>query len=116
MSNQVVIWKEPTGTLVPKTANDAGSIAQVARSLSPRDQKQIVTAFQSESYEMMAGFVLNKALSQLKRSLSSLGMSFIGEMLGRADLNEDSVPTVSISNFEAVTLARELGLINSTDA
>ena len=65
---------------------------------------------------MMAGFVLTKALSQLKRSLSALGMAFVGEMLGRPDLTEDSVPTVSISNFEAVTLARELGLVNSTDA
>jgi hypothetical protein len=43
-------------------------------------------------------------------------MAFVGEMLGRADLDEDSVPTVSISNYEAITLARELGLINSTDA
>ena len=116
MSGQVIVWKEPNSSLVPKGASDAGSIAQVAKTLSQRDQKQIVSAFQSESYEMMAGFVLNKALSQLKRSLASLGMSFVGEMLGRADLDEDSVPTVSISNFEAVTLARELGLINSTDA
>lgn len=116
MNGQVMVWKEPTSALVPKAVNDAGAIAQVAKTLSQRDQKQIVTAFQAESYEMMAGFVLNKALSQLKRSLASLGMSFVGEMLGRADLGEDSVPTVSISNFEAVTLARELGLINSTDA
>lgn len=64
----------------------------------------------------MAGFVLNKALSQLKRSLAAMGMTFVGEMLGRADINEDSVPTVSISDYEAITLARELGLINSTDS
>jgi hypothetical protein len=65
---------------------------------------------------MMAGFVLNKALSQLKRALSSMGMTFVGEMLGRADISEESVPTVSISDYEAITLARELGVINSTDA
>jgi hypothetical protein len=65
---------------------------------------------------MMAGFVLNKALSQLKRALASLGMAFVGEMLGRPDLDEDSVPTVSISNSEAIKLGKELGLINSTDA
>jgi hypothetical protein len=116
MNNSVVAWKEPTGTVVPRAADSALAIATVAKNLSTRDQKQIVTAFQSESFEMMAGFVLNKALSQLKRALASLGMAFVGEMLGRADLNEDSVPTVSISNYEAITLARELGLINSTDA
>lgn len=116
MNNSVVVWKEPVGTVVPKAANTAQAIACVAKSLTSRDQKQIITAFKSESFEMMAGFVLNKALSQLKLALASLGMAFVGEMLGRADLNDDSVPTASISNFESVTLARELGLINATDA
>lgn len=112
----IVVWKEPQGSVVPKAAANAVAIASVAKNLSTRDQKQIVSAFESESFEMMAGFVLNKALSQLKRALASLGMTFVGEMLGRADINEDSVPTVSISDYEAITLARELGVINSTDA
>lgn len=116
MPNTVAVWTEPTGTVVPKSATTALDIAQAARALSTRDQRQIVTAFQSEAYEMMAGFVLNKALSQLKRQLASLGMEFVGEMLGRQDLNADSLPTVSISNYEAIHLARELGIINSTDA
>lgn len=116
MTNSVVVWKEPSGTIVPKGAANAQEIAGVARTLSTRDQKQIVAAFQSDSFEMMAGFVLNKALSQLKRALASLGMTFVGEMLGRADISEESVPTVSISDYEAITLARELGLINTTDA
>lgn len=116
MSNSIAVWKEPLGTIVPKTAAQAYEIANVAVNLSSRDQRQIITAFDSNSFEMLAGFVLNKALSQLKRALASLGMAFVGEMLGRADLDEDSVPTVSISNYEAITLARELGLINSTDA
>lgn len=114
--NTIIVWKEPQGTVVPKSADSALAIAGVAKNLSSRDQKQIISAFQSESFEMMAGFVLNKALSQLKRALASMGMTFVGEMLGRADINEDSVPTVSISDYEAITLARELGVINSTDA
>ncbi|SDV48027.1 hypothetical protein [Chitinasiproducens palmae] len=114
--NAIVAWKEPQGTVVPRSADNAVVIAGVAKNLSTRDQKQIVAAFESESFEMMAGFVLNKALSQLKRALASMGMTFVGEMLGRADINEDSVPTVSISDYEAITLARELGVINSTDA
>jgi hypothetical protein len=116
MANSVVVWKEPTGTIVPKSATTAVAIAGVAKSLSSRDRQQIITAFQSESFEMVAGFILNKALSQLKRQLASLGMEFVGEMLGRPDINQDSLPTSSISNYEAINLARELGIINSTDA
>jgi hypothetical protein len=116
MNNPVAVWKEPSGTLVPKDASTASEIAKVATTLSSRDQHQIVTAYNSQAYEMMALFVMNKAFSQLKRQLASLGMEFVGEMLGRPDLNEDSVPTVSLSDYEAVTLARSLGIINSTDA
>ncbi|MBX9776633.1 MAG: hypothetical protein K2Y71_19825 [Xanthobacteraceae bacterium] len=116
MANSVVVWTEPGGAIVPKSATTAVDIANVAKALSTRDKRQIVTAFESEAYEMMAGFILNKALSQLKRQLASLGMEFVGEMLGRQDLNADSIPTVAISNFEAINLARELGIINSTDA
>ena len=116
MSRSVIVWKEPAGTVVPKTAHDSLEIVSVASALSSRDKKQIVNAFNSESYEMMAGFVLSKTLSQLKVALATLGMAFIGEMLGRADIDEDSVPTVSISNYESINLARELGFISSTDA
>jgi hypothetical protein len=114
--NSIVVWSEPQGAVVPKAADSAQVIAGVAKNLTTRDQKQIVSAFESESFEMMSGFVLNKALSQLKRSLASMGMTFVGEMLGRADISEDSIPTVSISDYEAITLARELGVVNSTDA
>jgi hypothetical protein len=116
MTNSVVVWTEPAGSIVPKSASTAAAIAEIAPGLTSRDRRQIVNAYESESFEMMAGFVLNKALSQLKRALASLGMAFVGEMLGRPDLDEDSVPTVSISNSEAIKLGKELGLINSTDA
>jgi hypothetical protein len=116
MANSVVVWNEPTSTIVPKSATTAHEITGVAKALSRRDQDQIVAAFRSESFEMMAGFVLNKALSQLKRQLASLGMEFVGEMLSRPDINEDSLPTATISNYEAINLARDLGIINATDA
>jgi hypothetical protein len=116
MHNALTVWAEPTGTVVPSSASTPPAIVSAAKALTPRDHKQIVTAFESESYEMVAGFVLNKALSQLKKQLSTLGMEFVGEMLGRQDLNDDSIPTVSISNYEAIRLAQELGVINSTDA
>ncbi|MCC0805710.1 hypothetical protein FPV16_05635 [Methylobacterium sp. W2] len=116
MPNALTVWTEPTGAIVPRSAIAPNAIVAVAKGLTTRDQRQVVAAFEAESYEMVAGFVLNKALSQLKKQLSSLGMEFVGEMLGRQDLDADSIPTVSISNFEAVRLAQELGILNSTDA
>ncbi len=116
MANALTVWTEPSGTIVPRSEMNPPAIVSAAKALTTRDQRQIATAFEAESYEMVASFVLNKALSQLKKQLSSLGMEFVGEMLGRQDLDEDSIPTVSISNYEAIRLAQELGVINSTDA
>ncbi|WP_322895630.1 MULTISPECIES: hypothetical protein [unclassified Yoonia] len=116
MTNNIAVWTEPTGSIVPKSESAPNIIVTAAIGLAPREQRQIVAAFSSESYEMVSGFVLGKALAQLKKQLSTLGMEFVGEMLGRQDINEDSVPTSSISNFEAIRLAQDLGIIGSTDA
>lgn len=116
MNTALTVWKEPAAALVSKSEMSPPAIVAPATALSTRDRKQIITAFEVESYEMVAGFVLNKSLAQLKQQLSSLGMEFVGEMLGRQDLDEDSIATVEISNFEAINLAKELGMVSSLDA
>lgn len=115
MSKALTIWSEPKANL-PETARRPSEIVSYAVQLSPKDQKQIVSAFNTASYEMAAGFVLKRTLSTLKRQLASLGMQFIGEMLGRSDIDETSTPSTSISDFEAITLARELGILGLLDA
>jgi hypothetical protein len=41
-------------------------------------------------------------------------MDFVGEMLGRPDLDEDSDPSTSIGDHEAISLAEDLGIITPT--
>lgn len=84
--------------------------------LSTRDISAIVVAFDHGNYEMAATFVWTKAASVLKRQVATLGMEFVGEMLGRPDLNEDSDPSKSFSDLEAISLAEDLGMINSTQS
>lgn len=73
----------------------------------------IVNAIENESYEMVATFVWTKAAAVLKKQVATLGMEFVGEMLGRPDLNEDSDPATSIADNEAISLAEDLGMISS---
>ncbi len=113
-SNEIVEWspREPS-----EIANADGpqAIVQFATpQLSTRDMNAIALAFQNETYEMAATFVWAKASSVLKKQVSTLGMEFVGEMLGRPDLNEDSDPATSISDHEAITLAEDLGMISTT--
>lgn len=82
--------------------------------LSQRDIRAIIAAFDSRSYEMAATFVWTKAASVLKRHIASLGMEFVGEMLRRADIRENSDPAVVLSDREAISLAEDLGMVNAT--
>ncbi|HEV8067295.1 MAG TPA: hypothetical protein VGP76_06145 [Planctomycetaceae bacterium] len=65
---------------------------------------------------MAASFAWSKAIATLKKQLGGLGMEFVGEMLGRTDLDESSNPITDIREDEAIHLAEQLGMISTTEA
>jgi hypothetical protein len=65
---------------------------------------------------MVATFVWSKASAVLKKQIATLGMDFVGEMLGRPDLNAHSDPATSIADYEAIRLAEDLALVKPTQA
>lgn len=114
--NAIRPWSAEESAIIPK-ASEPDQIVIFARpQLSSRDMQSIVSAFNSESYEMVSAFVWSKAAAVLKKQISKLGMEFVGEMLGRPDLDEDSDPATSIADHEAIALAEDLGIISSTQA
>jgi hypothetical protein len=108
-------WTPTDPMLIAPTAQP-DEIVQRAAQLTERDQKAIVQAFQTGSYEMAATFIWSKAIAALKKQLAMLGMEFIGEMLGRTDLDESSNPMTDIREDEAIELAEQLGMVNTTEA
>jgi hypothetical protein len=52
----------------------------------------------------------------LKKELSSVGVGLLGEMLGKADVDEDDDVEDIITTKEAIILAEELGIVSPTDA
>ncbi|HTD23337.1 MAG TPA: hypothetical protein VK738_11825 [Terriglobales bacterium] len=110
----IQVWS-PSDLIIIPSGSQPEEIVEFAKpQLSSRDMKSIVTAFQAESYEMVATFVWTKASAVLKKQIATLGMDFVGEMLGRPDLDEDSDPATSIADHEAISLAEDLCLITST--
>ena len=85
----LVVWEAIQPVDLASTATPT-EIAAKARALSARDVRSITTAFQSESYEMVSTFVWTRAITSLKKQIASLGMEFVGQMLGRPDINDDS--------------------------
>jgi hypothetical protein len=95
--------------------SDAKKIASYSKHLSTRETEQIIHGFQSGSYEMVTSFVWSRATTVLRKELAKLGMDFIGEILGRPDIDEDSAPQ-EISETEAINLAENLGMVSATEA
>jgi hypothetical protein len=107
-------WSAPEAIVIPNDATAEQIVAWAQPQLSSREMRSIVNAFQSESYEMAATYVWAKASVVLKKQIATLGMDFVGEMLGRPDLDDDSDPATSLADYEAVSLAEDLGIITST--
>jgi hypothetical protein len=118
MSDQITLWKNTTGISIPPGAHDPKEILPHAntRQLTTRDQHQLISAFKDGSYEMVSTFLWTKSLAALKVQLSRLGAGFIAEMLDRPDISESSSIDQILTDYEALRLAEELGIISTTGA
>jgi hypothetical protein len=113
--SSVVLWEAKGQQIVPATATTHKAILKCAQQLSKRDLKQISDAFEMKSYEIATTYIWVKAMASLKQQIASLGMEFVGEMLGRPDIDQNS-NVESITDYDAVSLAQDLGMVTSTEA
>lgn len=103
--------------VVPNGEDDAPTIlTSYAKQLNTRDRNQLISAFNNKSYEMASSYIWQKTLSLLKEKLESLGIVFLSEILNRPDIKENSLIEQKISDYEAIGLSEELGLIDRTGA
>jgi hypothetical protein len=118
IKEQIVLWQPKLPVRVPATAIDAKEIVPFANAhqLTTRDKRQIISAFENDHYEMMSSFVWTKALSSLKAQLGKLGAAFISEMLDRPDIDASSSIDQALTDYDALRLAQELGVISGTGA
>ncbi len=116
-TNAVTVWIPSDVVTIPSTVESVDAIVQYgSATLSRRDMNSIVAGFQAQGYEMVSTFVWTKAAATLKKQVATLGMEFVGEMLGRPDLDDDSDPTTAIADHEVIALAEDLGMITATQA
>lgn len=115
MSN-VILWQPENGDLIPVSVKTPSQISEYALQLSLKDKRQIVSAFESGHFEMGINYLWGKTTTALKKELSAVGISLLGEMLGKADVDEDDDVEDFITTKESIVLAEELGIVSSTDA
>lgn len=115
-STELVVWQNNALPAIPKKVSKIEDLVTYGVQLQVKDKKQIVSAFNNEAYEMVSTYTWTKAITSLKNQLSKMGVSFIAEMLDRPDINEHTDIQQAISEFEAIRLAEEFGVISGTAA
>lgn len=116
MNNNIVLWQPENGKLIPSSAKTPTTITKYAVQLSIKDKKQIVSAYESGHFEMAVTYLWGKTVTALKKELSTVGVSLLGEMLGKTGVDEDDDVEDILTTKDAIRLAEELGIVSSTDA
>lgn len=116
MSDSLTIWEPVDVVVIPPESNTPTAITQLAVQLAPADRDQIVFALEKGYFEMGINHLWIRAMSALKRELGALGCEFLGEMLGRPDIDESDDPQDILGDKDALRLAEELGIVSSVEA
>lgn len=116
MANELKLWQPESGELLPAGVNTPAEITGYAQQLSKKDKNQISAAFDGRFFEMGLNFLWTRTIAALKRELSNVGVSLVGEMLGKSDVDEDDEIDDIVTTKEAIRLAEELGIVTATDA
>jgi hypothetical protein len=116
MTNKEMLWIGPSGLQIPTECTEPQEIIFYANGLSNKQKRGISLAFEHKAFDMGAEYTWRRSMIKLKYTLKSLGMAFIGEMLGNDEINEYSNIEMVINDFNTISLAEHLGVINATGA
>jgi len=114
MSN-TSLWKSNSEITISKK-EDISSVLDIAVQLKTSDRNQIVAAYESGNYQMLSNYVWNKTITAIKSQLAKMGGAFVGEMLDREDITDFTNLQHVITDFDALQLAKDLGLISNKSA
>lgn len=112
MAREVVLWNVGFDAVVPDSLSDPQELSGRALQLRDRERRQVAANFAAGNYEVASTYIWTRTMALLKKQLASLGPEFVGELLQRPDLDEYSDVTTSISDSEAISLARDLGIFS----
>lgn len=115
LMSEIQLWKSNKEIVVGDTEN-IDSVVSYARQLKSTDQRQLISAYNSGNFQMLSTYVWSKTITTLKSQLAKMGGAFVGEMLDRPDINDLSNLQQAITDFEAIQLSENLGLISSKSA
>lgn len=104
-----VLWTASNGIIMPKKT-EIREVLALSVQLRKKEIATIYALYNGESYEVASEIIWERAIRVLRERVLSLGLEFVGEMVGL-----DNIDYVrELPAFEVINLAAELGFINST--
>lgn len=115
-NNTLALWDAPAPNKISDKTTDLSVISSSALLLRRREREQILANLEAGHFEVATTFVWQRTMTLLKKQLSTLGNEFVGELLQRPDIDENSEISTVVSDREAISLARDLGMLTPTQA
>ncbi len=116
-ANAIIPWQSNKPAVIPKEAVKPGEIVEkYGLALRPADKRALVNAFERGDFGMAAEYLWHRSMSRLRTRLASLGMRFLGEMLNREDISEESSVETVLTDHDTIYLAEALGFVDATGA
>lgn len=116
MNNAMTLWQPDNPGRLPADARTPKAIMKYAEQLSAKDRRQIISAFNTEHYEMGLNFLWLRTITAVNRELATVGIGLLGEMLGRVESSEDDDVEDLLTIRDTIRLAGELGIVTKTEA
>ncbi|MGY4384135.1 hypothetical protein ACVWYN_001161 [Pedobacter sp. UYP24] len=113
--SKLELWKSNSDIAISKT-EDISSALTLAIQLRESDKIQIISAYNGGNYQMLSTYVWTKTINAIKAQLAKMGSAFVGEMLDRPDISESTNLNNAITDFDALQLAQDFGLITNKSA
>ena len=108
-NNMPVLWTASSGVSLPKS-DEVAKVLSYNIQLKEKEIKCVTNNYVDENFEMASEFVWERTIKILRDRVLSLGVEFVGEMIG---FNNNAYIR-ELPAFEVINLASELGFIDST--
>lgn len=103
------LWTAANGIQLPKKA-DVATVLACNVQLREKEIKGIYGLYTGENFEFASETIWERSILILRERVLSLGLEFVGEMVGLDNLEY----VKELPAFEVINLAAELGFINNT--
>lgn len=108
-SDLPALWTAANGIQLPKKI-EIGNVLEYNVQLREKELKGIYGLYASDNFEFASETIWERSILILRERVLSLGLEFVGEMVGLDNLDY----VKELPAFEVINLASELGFVNNT--